>query len=167
MDVNSVSDVIAALTDMSTPTSVLRSIAEAHDLNRACERQCDMCGEFFEEMDYEFVGNVIAAHPNCDAALTDDLLKWVTRKRDGEWYRLMCEAISSNPRADLQQLLETGCTTEVGGELLAVKRHPKMTPALAEQILAARGWTQWPSDEYLRSNDFILNDADDLEDIQA
>jgi hypothetical protein len=175
MNMNQVDELIETLLDANTLESDLRAIAEAHELNPKCGRQCQLCNDFankiFEIRDelpdtWFWIGEAIANHPNCSVELQNEIQAWVDEKRDGEWSRKIQEAIIANINIDLEKLKKFGISTENSGELWEVKHHPRMTDEVRGQILQARGWHEWPSDDYLSEHVYIFEDSEDLEDIQ-
>jgi hypothetical protein len=171
----SVDQLISVLRDKNTSESDLRAIAEEHELNPKCGRQCQLCSEFaakiFEIRDelpdtWFWIGEAVANHPNCSDALQDEIKRWVDSQDDGEWSRKIQEAIVANINIDPEKFKLLGISTENSGELWEIKHHLRMTDEVRDQILQARGWNDWPSDDYLSENVYIFEDSEDLEDIQ-
>jgi hypothetical protein len=170
-----VDELIKVLLDQTTSESDLRAIVEDHELNPKCGRQCQLCSEFaakiFEIRDelpdtWFWIGEAVANHPNCSDALQVEIKRWVDGQDDGEWSRKIQEAIVANINIDPEKLKLLGISTENCGEFWEVKHHPRITDEIKGEILLARGWIDWPSDDYLSENTYIFEDAEELEEIQ-
>jgi hypothetical protein len=172
--------IVQMLLDDSTPSSVLRKLAEDHEFNPSCRRRCQLCAEFCEnEFKYSkrkgtgfavfplyFFGDAIVNHINCDDELFMDLEKWILKVSDGDWTRAFYQAAISNPLASRDQLLKVGKESVTGYDLLLVKSHPNLTKDIEKEILLAREWKAWPKRSLLIDNLCIDNEDEDFDSIR-
>lgn len=166
--------------DNSTSAKTLREIAEAHDLNPDCRRECDLCVDFFDfKFSYwnrkvsghlvitlYYIGEAVVSHPNCDSELRDEIKNWVWSNSYGEWSHAIDQAIVANPNTNLATLTEVGKFSVNGFELMLVKKHPNLTKGAEKEILNERGWKRWPKDSLLIDNLCIDNEDDDFENLR-
>ena len=171
---------VRLLLSNQTSAAELRKLAEEHDLNPKCRRDCEVCEEFsrlnfsysnrdrkkYSVFELSFMGDAIVNHPNCDSSLSNEICEWVWSLGDAEWSRNIDAAKIANPNCSLEVLLEAGKETEYGFELYLIKNHPNLIESARQEILATRGWKKWPTNTYLVENTWVLNDADDLRAIQ-
>lgn len=167
--------------DETTSTATLRQIAEEHDLNPKCRRQCSLCNDFgnfqfsywkrreegFPVIPLYFIGEaVVVAHENCDGDLRKEIQDWVWSNQDWEWSHSIDQAIVTNPKVSVEWLTEVGKFTVNGFELMLVKKHPNLTKEAQKVILKERGWKRWPKNALLIDNRSLDNEDDDFESIR-